>query len=60
LAQQYFLAGQAWRARDLVQQYRTLFPEDPALREVQKALDTAAASSPAPGADRGAPLAPPR
>src|SRR5208337_791650 len=60
LAQEYFLAGQAWRARDLVQQYRTLFPEDPALREVQKVLDAAAASGPAPGADRGAPVAPPR
>ncbi|MGA2808464.1 MAG: hypothetical protein ABSE87_10040, partial [Terracidiphilus sp.] len=60
LAQQYFLAGQAWRARDLVQQYRTLFPEDPALREVQKVLDASAASGPAPSADRGGTIAPPK
>jgi hypothetical protein len=36
LASQYFIGGQVWRARNLVQQYRTLFPEDPALREVQQ------------------------
>jgi len=38
LAQQYFLAGQSWRGRELVKQYRELFPEDPALREVEHRL----------------------
>jgi hypothetical protein len=41
LARQYLINGQVWRARRLVQDYRVLFPEDPALRDVQERLDGA-------------------
>ena len=58
LAQQYFLGGQVWRARNLVQQYRALFPEDPALREVERRMDAAgnAGGQAVPGRDN--PVAP--
>jgi len=59
LAQQYFLAGQAWRARTLVQQYRAMFPEDPLLREVEAKLDATGSAPPTvPGRDN--PIAPPK
>ncbi|MGA2831929.1 MAG: hypothetical protein ABSE55_02555 [Terracidiphilus sp.] len=58
LAQSYFLSGQTWRARGLVQQFRALFPEDPSLREVQTRLDAMAPVSPLPGADHGTAVTP--
>ncbi len=39
LAQANFLAGKAWQARNLVQQYRLLFPEDPVLRALQGRIE---------------------
>jgi hypothetical protein len=59
LAQQYFSAGQAWRAQDLVHQYRAVFPEDPLLRAVQEHLDAAPQSSQANATGRGSRGAPP-
>jgi hypothetical protein len=60
LAQQYFLGGKAWRARSLVEQYRTLFPEDPVLRAVQRQIEGPGAN-PAPGAPVRVPaVAPPK
>jgi len=38
LAQQYAMDGQTAKARKLVDKYRALFPEDPAVREVEKHL----------------------
>lgn len=40
LAQQYFNDGQAWRAQVVIQQYRKLFPEDPAVRDALKQFDS--------------------
>ncbi len=58
LAEQYFVDGQSWRARDLVRQYRALFPEDTALREVERHMD-AAGSVGGPGLpNRDTPAAP--
>jgi hypothetical protein len=52
LAKQYMAGGQPWRARRLVQQYRAVFPEDPALRGLQQQLDGPASSTlPAPTHD---------
>ena len=39
LAQQCLVGGKAWRARNLVEQYRALFPEDPAMRALQKQIE---------------------
>jgi hypothetical protein len=39
LAQLYAMDGQTGKARNLVKQYRAVFPEDPALREADKALN---------------------
>ena len=41
LAQQYAIDWKAFRARKLIEQYRAVFPEDLAVREVEKHLDTA-------------------
>ncbi|MGA2673220.1 MAG: hypothetical protein ABSE99_08325 [Terracidiphilus sp.] len=51
LAQHYHFDGQSWRARNLVQQYRANFPEDPALRAVQRQIDASAPSFSAPSAN---------
>jgi len=40
LAQQCAMDGEMGKARNLVKQYRAVFPEDPALRETEKFLDT--------------------
>lgn len=40
LAQLYFNDGQAWRAQVVIQQYRKLFPEDPAVRDALKQFDS--------------------
>ena len=48
LAQHYFLGGQSWRARNLIQQYRAIFPEDPALRAVQRQIDASGRDLSAP------------
>jgi hypothetical protein len=59
LAQQYLTGGQTWRARNLVRQYRALFPEDPLAREAQSVIDRVISQEPAsPG--RGATVSPPR
>jgi len=58
LAQSYFLSGQTWRARGLVQQFRALFPEDPSVREVQTRLDGMAPVNPLPGVDHGTAVTP--
>jgi Tfp pilus assembly protein PilF len=39
LARQYAIDGQAWRARKLVEQFRSVFPEDALLRAVQARLE---------------------
>jgi hypothetical protein len=41
LARNYAAGGEAWRARAVVERYRALFPEDPALRDVERYLDAA-------------------
>ena len=41
LARNYAAGGEAWRARAVVERYRALFPEDPALRDVERYLDEA-------------------
>jgi len=41
LAQQYAMDWQAFRARKLIEKYRAVFPEDPAVRDVEKHLATA-------------------
>jgi hypothetical protein len=46
LAQQYAMDGRADEARKLVKQYRVLFPEDTAVREVEKHLDGVAEVDP--------------
>jgi predicted Zn-dependent protease len=59
LAQQYLTGGQTWRARNLVRQYRAIFPEDPLARGAQGVIDRLVSEEPAsPG--RGATVSPPK
>jgi predicted Zn-dependent protease len=60
LARQYVMDGQAWRARNLVEKYRTLFPEDSALREVQSHLEAASRAGDLTAPMRTAPLTTPQ
>lgn len=46
LAQQYAMDGQAGKARKLVNQYRAVFPEDAAVREVESHLDAMGSADP--------------
>jgi hypothetical protein len=39
LAGRYFAEGQTWRARNLVQQYRAVFPEDALVQAAQKQIE---------------------
>ncbi len=39
LARQYVESGRTWQARNLVRQYRTLFPEDPVVRAAQSQIE---------------------
>jgi hypothetical protein len=60
LAQRYFIDGQTSRARNLVQQYRALFPEDVLLRGVQRQMDAAGSAGDSAAPSRENPVAPPR
>ncbi len=60
LAQHYVMDGQGWRARNLVEKYRALFPEDPALREVEKHLDAAGNAGQLTAPGQTAPVTAPR
>jgi hypothetical protein len=58
LAQQYAMDGQAAKARKLVEQYRSLFPEDLGVREVERHLNDLGSADPltAPGRSPQVPL----
>ena len=58
LAKEYFIDGQTSEARNLVHQFRTLFPDDVFVRGVQMQMDTGAGGSAA--SNRNHPIAPPK
>lgn len=58
LAEQCFVDGKAWRARGVLARYRAFFPENEAVRLVEKQMDRAGAAQTNPG--QGAPVALPR
>jgi Flp pilus assembly protein TadD len=60
LALAYTANDEAWRARSLVEKYRAVFPEDAAMRAVEKHLDAAAASGESAAPARSGATAPPR
>ena len=60
LAQQYAADGQAGKARKLVGQYRKVFPEDQAVREVERHLDEQGIAGPSATPGHSTPVAPPR
>ena len=60
LALEYAANDEAWRARALVDKYRAVFPEDPAMRAVKKHLDAAASSGESPAPTHSNTTAPPR
>jgi hypothetical protein len=59
LAQEYAMDGQLSRARNLVQKYLTLFPEDSAMREVQEHLDAAGSADDPATPSQATPVPPP-
>jgi hypothetical protein len=59
LALQYAADGQSWRAQNLIQQYRKLFPEDTVARQALQQID-AMGSAGGTMPDRGTQVAPPR
>jgi hypothetical protein len=56
---QYAADGQSWRAQNLIQQYRKLFPEDTVARQALQQID-AMGSAGGTMPDRGTQVAPPR
>jgi hypothetical protein len=60
LAQQYAMDGQVGRARKLVAQYRKIFPEDLAVREVETHLEGTGNAEPSMAPGRSTEVAPPR
>ena len=55
LARQYVASGRSWAARNLVRQYRTLFPEDPVVRAAQRQIETPRNGSDSPASSRNPP-----
>jgi hypothetical protein len=60
LAQQYSIGGKSWRALNIVERYLSVFPEDPALRAVQKRLDAGGNSGDPAAPNRNAPVTLPK
>jgi hypothetical protein len=60
LAQQYAMDGHVEQARNLVEKYRAVFPEDANVREVEKHLQGAANVDPLTAPGRPAPITAPR
>jgi hypothetical protein len=60
LALRYAADGQIWRAEALIKRFRQLFPEDTVVRDAENQIEQRGNSGDAPGASRGAAVAPPR
>jgi hypothetical protein len=60
LAKQYFIDGETGEARNLVQQFRALFPEDVFVRGVQMQMDTTGGAGSSAARSRNHSVVPPK